>query len=196
MMRVLAGDVVGNQGAREERKGEGVNIALTPHALFIDKARLIAEEPTYEGAKKVFILGFDTLKRLLEVRYYDPPSLSGLGPLFEGGVRVHLRAGGEEEEGEQRRWIESLGGGGDGEEWGEEGMGGGMEVVEASGGEVSSSEVRRRVKAGETVAGLLRRGWRMLLGGRGCIGGRGEERREYLKGVYGKGAEGVRGSYR
>ncbi|ELR08284.1 hypothetical protein GMDG_03082 [Pseudogymnoascus destructans 20631-21] len=125
MMRVLAGDVVGNQGAREERKGEGVNIALTPHALFIDKARLIAEEPTYEGAKKVFILGFDTLKRLLEVRYYDPPSLSGLGPLFEGGVRVHLRAGGEEEEGEQRRWIESLGGGGDGEEWGEEGMGGG-----------------------------------------------------------------------
>ncbi|ELR01903.1 hypothetical protein GMDG_05085 [Pseudogymnoascus destructans 20631-21] len=66
MMRVLAGDVVGNQGAREEKEGEGVDIALTPHALFIDKARVIAEEPTYEGVKKVFILGFDTLKRLLE----------------------------------------------------------------------------------------------------------------------------------
>ncbi|OBT51786.1 hypothetical protein VE04_07383 [Pseudogymnoascus sp. 24MN13] len=71
-MRVLAGDVVGYRGAGkgkeggEEKDGEGVDIALTPHALFIDKARVIAEESTYSGAKKVFILGFDTLKRLLE----------------------------------------------------------------------------------------------------------------------------------
>ncbi|OBT46585.1 hypothetical protein VE00_01880 [Pseudogymnoascus sp. WSF 3629] len=166
MMRVLAGDVVGDWGAGEGkeggegREGKGVDIALTPHALFIDKARVIAEESTYSGAKKVFILGFDTLKRLLEVRYYDPPTLSGLGPLFDGGVRVHLRAGGEEEEGEQRRWIESLGGeGGEMErnggrrEWVR-----GMEVVEAQGGEVSSSEVRRRVKAGEGVMGLVTEG--------------------------------------
>ncbi|OBT75860.1 hypothetical protein VF21_04373 [Pseudogymnoascus sp. 05NY08] len=171
MMRVLAGDVVGDRGAEkvageegaaenELRDGEGVDIALTSHALFIDKARVIAEEATYSGAKKVFILGFDTLKRLLEVRYYDPPTLSGLGPLFDGGVRVHLRAGGEEEEGEQRRWIESLGGeGGEMErnggrrEWVR-----GMEVVEAQGGEVSSSEVRRRVKAGEGVEGLVTEG--------------------------------------
>lgn len=177
MMRVLAGDVVGNwDEAEREGKGrgkaeggvgnavgdrEGVDIALTPYALFVDKARVIAEESTYQGAKKVFILGFDTLKRLLEVRYYDPPTLSGLGALFEGGVRVHLRAGGEEEEGDQRRWIESLGGkegwlemnGGKGE-WVE-----GMEVLGARGGEeVSSSEVRRRVKEGMRLERLVTEG--------------------------------------
>ncbi|OBT65316.1 hypothetical protein VE03_04598 [Pseudogymnoascus sp. 23342-1-I1] len=172
MMKVLAGDVAagdrvaageGKEGRRAEnelRAGEGVDIALTPHALFIDKARVIAEEPTYSSAKKVFILGFDTLKRLLEVRYYEPPTLAGLGALFEGGVRVHLRAGSEEEEGEQRRWIESLGG-----EGGElERNGGrrewvrGLELLGARGEEVSSSEVRRRVKAGEAVAGLATEG--------------------------------------
>lgn len=173
MMKVLAEDVVGDQGAgsvagegkegttaNELRAGEGVDIALTPHALFIDKARVTAEESTYSSAKKVFILGFDTLKRLLEVRYYDPPTLSGLGPLFEGGVRVHLRAGGEEEEREQRRWVESLGGEGG---WLERNGGKGdwmrgLEVLGARGEEVSSSEVRRRVKAGEAVAGLATEG--------------------------------------
>lgn len=174
MMKVLAGDVVRGRGAeegkegREEggdagnevRDGEGVDVALTSHALFIDKARVIARESTYSGAKKVFILGFDTLKRLLEVRYYDPPTLSGLGPLFEGSVRVHLRAGGEEEEGEQRRWIEGLGGeggwlerNGGRREWVE-----GMEVLGARGEEVSSSEVRRRVKAEEMLGGLVTEG--------------------------------------
>ncbi|KFY18451.1 hypothetical protein V491_04776, partial [Pseudogymnoascus sp. VKM F-3775] len=109
-MRVLAEDVTRERGAGHEvGDGEGVDIGLTSHALFVDKARIIAKEPTYASAKKIFILGFDTLKRLLEVRYYDPPTLSGLGPLFEGGVRVHLRAG-EEGEKEQREWIEGLGG--------------------------------------------------------------------------------------
>ncbi|KFY19076.1 hypothetical protein V493_08158, partial [Pseudogymnoascus sp. VKM F-4281 (FW-2241)] len=110
MMKVLAGDVVSDSSAgldestvaSELGDGEGVDIALTPYALFIDKARVIAEEEAYQGAKKVFILGFDTLKRLLHVGYYDPPSLCGLGPVFDGGVRVHLRAGGgEEEEGQK-----------------------------------------------------------------------------------------------
>lgn len=174
MMKVLADDVVGDRGAGEGKEGreeggdagnevhdgEGVDIALTSYALFVDKARIIAEESTYQGANKVFILGFDTLKRLLEVRYYDPPTLSGLGPLFEGGVRVHLRAGGEEEEGEQRRWIEGL----EGEEgWLERngGRGGwvdGIEVLGARRREVSSSEVRRRVKAEETLGGLVTEG--------------------------------------
>lgn len=167
MMQVMAGDVVKDQGlgegtARNEvGDGEGVDIGLTSHALFIDKARVIAEEPTYASAKKIFILGFDTLKRLLEVRYYDPPTLFGLGPLFEGGVRVHLRADVEGEE-EQREWIEGLGG-----EGGElERNGGkaewvrGMEVlgVRAPGEEVSSSEVRRRVKVGEKLEGMVTEG--------------------------------------
>ena len=74
---------------------------------------------------------------------------------------MHLRAGGEEEEGDQRRWIESLGGkegwlemnGGKGE-WVE-----GMEVLGARGGEeVSSSEVRRRVKEGMRLERLVTEG--------------------------------------
>lgn len=175
MMKVLAGDVVAGQwdaGKGEEneaRDGEGVDIALTPFALFIDKARAIADESTYSGAKKVFILGFDTLKRLLEVRYYDPPTLSGLGPLFDGGVRVHLRAGGEEEERGQREWIESLGGEGG---WLERNAGDrewlrGMEVLRASGGEVSSSEVRRRVKEGTGLEGLVKEGVEEVIGREG-----------------------------
>ncbi|KFX85860.1 hypothetical protein O988_09871, partial [Pseudogymnoascus sp. VKM F-3808] len=175
MMKVLAGDVVAGQGGagkgEENEAGdcEGVDIALTPFALFIDKARAIAEESTYSGAKKVFILGFDTLKRLLEVRYYDPPTLSGLGPLFDGGVRVHLRAGGEEEEREQREWIESLGGEGG---WLERNGGNrewvrGMEVLQAHGGEVSSSEVRRRVKEGTGLEGLVTEGVEEVIGREG-----------------------------
>ena len=180
MMKVLAGDVAaagragGGEGSAAAGGGgeseDGIDIALTPHARFVEKAEAIRGESVYAEAKRVFILGFDTLARLVDTKYYDPPTLASLSVLFEGGgVRVHLRPTGEGEEGEegQRRWVDGLGGvlqgkGGRGEWVGE------IEVVAArEGAGVSSSEVRRRVSEGEGLEGLVTEGVEGVVRGEG-----------------------------
>ncbi|ORZ00429.1 hypothetical protein BCR43DRAFT_485207, partial [Syncephalastrum racemosum] len=49
-------------------------VAITVHARFIDKARML------DGA--CFLMGVDTVKRLLDPKYYDEPVEIALAPFF------------------------------------------------------------------------------------------------------------------
>lgn len=76
-----------------------VDIGITKYPYFIDKASAIEESGAYhsdmtgKGPEQVHLIGFDTLLRLLDPKYY--PSSQGIGPLqpfFEKcSVRVTMR---------------------------------------------------------------------------------------------------------
>ena len=52
----------------------GVDIGLTKHARFIDKSQaLAAAYPPAPHQPQTFLVGFDTLVRLLDPKYYPPP---------------------------------------------------------------------------------------------------------------------------
>ena len=156
MMGVFAEEMVGDLAGRGGG-GVVVDVGVTKEARFVDKARAIEECGEYsssdDGAGKkpveqVHLTGFDTLLRLLDVKYYPPDhDLAPLEGLFEKHrVRVTRRTGdawgGTEEQDEyikklQRGEMEDKGGR---REWAER-----IELVEgrAEGEEVvSSTKVR------------------------------------------------------
>ncbi|KAK6524241.1 hypothetical protein TWF694_005897 [Orbilia ellipsospora] len=51
-----------------------VNVAITPHARFIDKSADLGASEVYpqDSTQQVWILGYDTLIRLLDTKYYPP----------------------------------------------------------------------------------------------------------------------------
>lgn len=101
-----------------------VDIAITKHSLFVSKAGDIAA--AYPGAAQTYPMGFDTLVRVLDARYYTGPE--GMGVLqrfFGGGNRVLcklrgknleaqreyleiIRRGEREGEGCKREWADSI----------------------------------------------------------------------------------------
>ena len=76
-----------------------IDVGVTKEARFVDKARVLEKEYVWhaEGERRpveqVHLTGFDTLVRLLDVKYYPPEhSLRPLEGLFERhGVRVTRR---------------------------------------------------------------------------------------------------------
>lgn len=167
MMGIFAEETVKHMAAEGSREGFVVDVGVTKKARFVDKARVIEEYGDYfsidnKGAKKaveqVHLTGFDTLVRLLDIKYYPPDhNLAPLEGLFEKHrVRVTRRTGdawgGREEQDEymtklQRGQMEDKGGK---REWV-----GGIELVEGrEEGEdiVSSTKVREACRRRDEVA--------------------------------------------
>lgn len=165
-MSIFAEEMVKELAVDGGREGVVVDVGVTKEARFVDKARVIEECGDYstsddEGGKKpveqVHLTGFDTLLRLLDVKYYPPNhTLAPLEGLFENHrVRVTRRTGdawgGTKEQDEymtklQRGEMEGKGGK---REWAER-----IELVEGrTKGEaiVSSTKVRESSKKRDKV---------------------------------------------
>lgn len=153
MMYLFAKDLV-----RHLPPGLEVDIALASPPFFHSKSALIAQAAGYAGAEQVFLLGYDTLVRIFDPRYYSADSTMerSLGPLFERArLRVALRVGDKwGHEGEQREYLADL------RDGGLEGVGGRGEWIERvelvpgeDGNVVSSSAARAAVGDGDE--GLL-----------------------------------------
>ncbi|KAH8155845.1 uncharacterized protein LAJ45_00857 [Morchella importuna] len=124
-----------------------VDVALTKHARFLDKASALRSE--YTGAHEfVFLTGFDTLVRIFDPRYYPEAEhrLDGLSAFFERGVVWCMFREGEGYGGrrEQEAWLDGL-------------RGGKLEGENDAGEVVSSTKVREAVKGGngEVLEALL-----------------------------------------
>jgi nicotinamide-nucleotide adenylyltransferase len=183
--------VKGTNGREVDGKGEVVvDVALTTQPYFHAKSRAIEESGVYapqpsnasrsasdaasntapeassdvdSGPTHIHVLGFDTLVRLLDTKYYPPAhTLAPLTPLFsKHRLRVHLRPGETSQVSEQEEFIAGLQTGGLlKERGGSEEWCGRIEVVRRTdGGEgVSSSLVRGRVREGGEWEGLVTEG--------------------------------------
>lgn len=92
MMSVFAGELV-KEVFRQKHKGDvEVDVGVTKEARFVDKARVLEECAEYSSGDEenpvaqVHLVGYDTLIRLLDTKYYPP--LRTLEPL-EGIFRSH-----------------------------------------------------------------------------------------------------------
>ena len=171
MMNVFAEELiqmVTTSDKKEDTLGDViVDVGVTKEARFIDKARILEAQEEYTGAVKddtakpveqVHLIGFDTLIRLLDTKYYPPKhTLDPLDDLFEKHrFRVTRRTddawGGREEQDQYVRKITEGGREVDGprKEWAQridlvEGREEGEEIV-------SSTKVREAAEAGDEEA--------------------------------------------
>ena len=97
----------------KDEDGIGIDIAVIKLPYFADKAKSIDDSGFYaEAAQQVHLLGYDTLTRLLDTKYYPPEhTLKGLDPfLRKHRLLVTYRAddnwGGKEEQDAYLRDIE------------------------------------------------------------------------------------------
>lgn len=175
MMHVFAGDVQavlrgeGGSGEGEVEGVEGVtvDIGLTSKPYFHDKSRVITESGVYaDDLEQVVLVGFDTLVRIFDAKYYGGEEGMGRevgGFLGRARLRVMMRPGGGwGDVGGQRGWVEGL----------EERWKGRVELVEGDGGMVSSTLAREAVRVGdwEVVGGLVTEGVRAVIRDMGVYG--------------------------
>lgn len=158
MMDEFAKALVRDQPQKEGgEEGLVVDVGITKHPYYADKAAAIAaDDKTYRGVEEqVHLLGFDSLIRFLDCKYYPPQhTLECLEGFFAAHkVVVRLRTGdkwGDVQE--QRRWVENLGGqGGELERRGGKGEWAERIEIEEEGKEgeeevISSTKVREAVK--------------------------------------------------
>ncbi|KAL8894748.1 MAG: hypothetical protein Q9192_004079 [Flavoplaca navasiana] len=170
MMTILAQDILDQyhsyakshdcavEGVDEELLA--VDIGVTKHPYFHDKAISIddadyyTEQSTGEKPQQVHLLGFDSLTRLLDTKYYPPThTLGPLSALFDKHrIRVTRRIEDGDNYGtveDQDRVREALANGqrkseGGKKEWAER-----IEMVEGEGETVSSTKVRKGVIDGD-----------------------------------------------
>lgn len=82
-------------------------VATTPHAIFADKLQDILD--TFRGNEVVFIVGFDTLTRLLDKKYYRTPLDAALDPLMRRArLYVITRGDSVEEVDSQKQLLDRL----------------------------------------------------------------------------------------
>ena len=104
MMSIFAEEMVRGIAADVGAEGVVVDVGVTKEARFVDKARVIEECGVYSSiddkgrrhpTEQVHLTGFDTLVRLLDIKYYPPNhNLTPLEELFEKHrVRVTRRTG-------------------------------------------------------------------------------------------------------
>lgn len=160
MMEIFAREFLQGQhpisaGAEEAEGGEvQVDVGVTTRPYFHDKAAAIAQSGFYGSTgEQVFLAGFDTLIRIFDGKYYKEEGGLGhaLGPFFAScRLRITTRPDGTwGDVGEQRRYLEKLGG--DAVEGVEAGW---LDRIDMVDGEeedegVSSSRVREIVKGAE-----------------------------------------------
>lgn len=169
-MEVFAGDILASLESSatsakqdQEEEGElGIDIAVTTLPYFADKSKHISPSPSYplEETAQVHLVGYDTLLRILDTKYYPPThKLDVLHPFLEKHrLRVTYRVDDEWGDREaQDRYLRDLEEGkreseGAKSEWVKEGR---IKMVEGrrEGEEmVSSSRVREAVDKGNTEA--------------------------------------------
>ena len=104
MMSIFAEEMVEDFKAEAGRQSVVIDVGVTKEARFVDKARVIEECGHYsaiddagaeDSVEQVHLTGFDTLLRLLDVKYYPPNhTLAPLERLFKKHrVRVTRRTG-------------------------------------------------------------------------------------------------------
>jgi len=127
-----------------------IDIALTTHALFAQKALAISSSPEYpqfHSIPQTHLVGYDTLIRILDPRYYNPPTLSSLDSFLSSHrllVTPRLDASWSDLE-EQKAYLHHLGDGGREAEggkasWVTQGR------IEFGEEEISSTKVREAVR--------------------------------------------------
>ncbi|KAL8798024.1 MAG: hypothetical protein Q9182_007023 [Xanthomendoza sp. 2 TL-2023] len=145
----------------DEKVAIDIGIIKKPYfhdkAIAIEQSEFYKHEASGEQPQQVHLLGFDSLIRLMDTKYYPPThSLAPISGLFnhhrirvtrrteEGNkygtaeeqdrIREALASGAREEEGAKREWAERI------------------EMVEGEGEAVSSTQVREAVGRGEWAA--------------------------------------------
>jgi len=114
MMEIFASDLreaLPKKANSEESKEEaiGVDIGVTKLPYFMDKASAIEESYTYPpSTEMVHLIGFDTLIRFLDPKYYPPSySLKVLDPFFKKNrLRVTYRNISHEVKAREEAWKE------------------------------------------------------------------------------------------
>lgn len=179
MMALFAQDIVDEYYASNRPSTAeyalGVDVGITKKPYFHDKAIAIEEsgyysdEKTREQPQQVHLLGFDSLIRLLDTKYYPPEhTLDPVNALFERHrVRVTRRTEDDDKWGsivQQDQYWEALAKGdrereGGRKEWAER-----IEMAEGEGEAVSSTRIREAAAKGELekVENLIShsvRGW-------------------------------------
>lgn len=164
MMRLLAQDIQTRCSTWIQRKGGddvlAVDVGITKKPYFHDKAIAIEEsgfytdEKTGEQPQQVHLLGYDSLIRLLDTKYYSPENT--LAPLDALFARHRLRVTRRTEEGnkwgtpeEQDRPKEALASGEREKEEGKREWAERIEMVEGEGEAISSTRVREYASMGD-----------------------------------------------
>ncbi|KAI5283725.1 hypothetical protein KEM52_003258 [Ascosphaera acerosa] len=141
---------------------QAIDIAVIKHPFFTEKATAIATSAMYRTIhagprlQQVYLLGFDTLVRVLDARYYPGRRLEPLAGFFAGGSRILVTPRASEDWGaaeQQRQYVQAIANGslnmlGGSAEWARD-----IDVQEpVCGGEadgaVSSTRVRAAARAG------------------------------------------------
>ena len=159
MMTVFAQDVLGSHYQSFSRDDLfAVDIGVTKLPYFIDKSKAIAESTENDGQRsveQVHLIGFDTIKRILDPKYYPPDhNLKCLRDLFENHrfrctYRIDDSFGRKEE---QYAYIHDLASGQRKDEGADSKWAQRIKLVEGRGeGEetVSSTKVREAVERGD-----------------------------------------------
>ncbi|KAI4246905.1 MAG: hypothetical protein LQ352_006272 [Teloschistes flavicans] len=162
MMTLFAQDLLDEYSASPDKNASGdegnrvglaVDIGITKKPYYNDKAvaieesRQYADENSDEQPQQVHLLGFDSLIRLLDRKYYPPEhTLAPLNPFFERHrVRVTRRSQDGTNWGssnDQDRYLGALATGGAENVGGKREWAGRIELVEGEGEGVSSTKVR------------------------------------------------------
>lgn len=180
MMQRFSGDVLAEFETDDPANPRGENVpvidvGLTTEPYFNVKSKVIEDSGYYHqkdgdgktvpgGPTHVHLIGYDTLIRLFDTKYYPPEhSLAVLAPFLDKHrLRIHLRLGEWGERAKQDEWIKRLGAGEGGKKGFLEEKGGRkewtqrMEIVQPREGEiVSSSRVREEAKKNGELGGLV-----------------------------------------
>jgi nicotinamide-nucleotide adenylyltransferase len=181
--------VDGPQGSADAREALHVDLGLAKMPYFHEKSAALAESDFYEGTddgvaetEQVFLVGYDTLIRIFNPKYYGAPAESAtqlagpesspmweaLGPLFgRAKLRVIMRTGDEWGDEEQQRayLVDLLKAEGLGTVLGSKGLGSRIEMVEGRkvGEDVISSTLARaaaKARDGDRLGSMVTAGVR------------------------------------
>ncbi|KAL8785363.1 MAG: hypothetical protein Q9213_003428 [Squamulea squamosa] len=181
MMTILAHDILEQSSKSEDL---AVDIGITKHPYYHDKAIAIEESRYYADAatggqpQQVHLLGFDSLVRLLDTKYYSPAhTFAPLSALFDRHrIRVTRRIEDDNKYGtmeEQDQVREALARGEREAEGGKREWAVRIEMVEGEGEAVSSTKVRDAVQKAdwELVERLVGKGVREYIQKEGLYSG-------------------------
>ncbi|KAI5303592.1 hypothetical protein KEM56_007388 [Ascosphaera pollenicola] len=156
MMHMLALELKAQIALHAETALQAIDIGVTKFPLFTDKATSITTSDAYAlPMQQIFLMGFDTLMRILNPKYYADKRLRPLDDFFTPyKILVTLRA--DEDWGTldyQRQFIEAIASGSldmlGGNSWWAQQIEIAAGVITSDDGAVSSTKVRAAAKSGD-----------------------------------------------
>jgi nicotinamide-nucleotide adenylyltransferase len=125
-----------------------IDIGITDHPMFVDKAINLASSAEYSSvAEQVYPIGYDTLIRLLDTKYYAEKTLAEVGQFFERARVVMTLRGDEVSEHDQREYVEKLRRGDRDNEGADRRWADRIEIVSKMDEDLSSTKAREAVAA-------------------------------------------------